>query len=360
MPDTTARLGLPVLMPSQAQKHVTHNEALELLDGIAQLVLSGYAETVPPLTPAPGAIYALGVGSTGAWAGQDGALAQWQGTQWLFFAPQEGWRAWDLTSGALLIYTGGTWTHLLENLTGLGVGTSSDAVNRLAVAAEAALFTHAGSGHQLKINKAASAETASLLYQSNWSGRAELGLTGADDLHLKVSSDGSAWVDALVVNAASGHLSGAAVQVDAADLTPDRLAKVAHTYGPGNSLGVVSQSGGTPTGALIEQGSNANGDYVRFADGTQVCRREAEVDVTSTGYQGFTMPAAFVDTGGVTASVAHVVALPNPALQFGNIQGVAAFPNSDQWGIRLLVAGTSVDPISTAEKLSLTAIGRWF
>ena len=36
-------------------------------------------------------------------------------------------------------------------------------------------------------------------------------------------------------------------------------------------LGTVSQSGGVPTGAIIERGSNVNGEYVRFADGTQIC-----------------------------------------------------------------------------------------
>ena len=36
-------------------------------------------------------------------------------------------------------------------------------------------------------------------------------------------------------------------------------------------LGTVSQSGGVPTGAVIERGSNANGEYVKFADGTMIC-----------------------------------------------------------------------------------------
>lgn|GEM_PF-1262624 len=44
--------------------------------------------------------------------------------------------------------------------------------------------------------------------------------------------------------------------------------RVFHT---GNILGTVSQSGGVPTGAIIERGSNANGEYVRYADGTQIC-----------------------------------------------------------------------------------------
>src|SRR5690606_15811578 len=42
-------------------------------------------------------------------------------------------------------------------------------------------------------------------------------------------------------------------------------------YRQGNILGTVSQSGGVPTGALIQTGSNANGSYVRYADGTQIC-----------------------------------------------------------------------------------------
>lgn len=44
-------------------------------------------------------------------------------------------------------------------------------------------------------------------------------------------------------------------------------------YDTQNILGMVSQAAGVPTGAVIERGSNANGEYVRFADGTQICWR---------------------------------------------------------------------------------------
>lgn len=43
-------------------------------------------------------------------------------------------------------------------------------------------------------------------------------------------------------------------------------------YAPGNILGTVSESSGTPTGAIIERGSNANGEYVKYADGTLICQ----------------------------------------------------------------------------------------
>lgn len=36
-------------------------------------------------------------------------------------------------------------------------------------------------------------------------------------------------------------------------------------------VGTVTQSAGVPTGAIVERGSNANGEYVRYADGTQIC-----------------------------------------------------------------------------------------
>lgn len=42
-------------------------------------------------------------------------------------------------------------------------------------------------------------------------------------------------------------------------------------YKMGNILGTVSQLEGVPTGAIIERGSNDNGWYVRFSDGTQIC-----------------------------------------------------------------------------------------
>lgn len=274
MPDTTARLGLPTIAPSQAQKHVTHNEALQMLDGITQLVLSGVGSETPPAVPVAGEIHALGPAPTGAWAAEAGRLAQWVGSAWHFVTPQEGWRAWDVTGTALVVYQGGAWSAPapdLDNLAGVGIGTTADATNRLAVASEAVLFSHAGSDHQLKLNKAGAGDSGSLLYQSGWTGHAELGLTGDTDFHLKVSADGSSWTEALVVDAASGQVSGAAVQANATDVTPGRLALANHAYGPGNLLGPVSEAAGVPTGAVIERGANANGEYTRFADGTQIC-----------------------------------------------------------------------------------------
>ncbi len=221
MPDQTPNLSLPFIMPAQAQKHVTHNEAIELLDMIVQLTLESTGATTPPGSPTEGQAWALGGGATGDWAGQDGMIATWRGGGWLFVAPREGWQAWVLDVAAMQVLTGGGWITQgdlppLENLSGVGVNAVSDATNRLSVSSDATLLNNDGAGHQLKINKASTAETASLLYQSGFDGRAEMGLAGEDNFSIKVSADGSSWTTALSIDAATGHAQFAEVMA----LTP--------------------------------------------------------------------------------------------------------------------------------------------
>ena len=273
MSDTSDRLDLPFILPSQAQKHVTHNEALVRLDALVQMVFESAPTNTPPAVPNAGETWATGAAPTDGWAGQPNQIAQWMAPGWLFMTPQEGWRAWLRDTAQMVVWDGSAWVaqSQTQNLDGIGIGTSWDATNRLAVASDASLLSHAGQGHQLKINKAGVSDTASLLYQTNWTGHAEMGLAGDNNFAIKVSPDGSNWTDAVVVDAASGTLSGAGVQASASDRTPGKLAQAQHSYGPDNVVGAVSQSGGLPTGAVVEQGSNAGGTYVRFADGTQIC-----------------------------------------------------------------------------------------
>ncbi|MEZ5686595.1 MAG: DUF2793 domain-containing protein [Paracoccaceae bacterium] len=54
MSDLSTRLGLPYLQPSQAQKHVTHNEALQTLDILVQLVVEDFYANLPPEVPVEG------------------------------------------------------------------------------------------------------------------------------------------------------------------------------------------------------------------------------------------------------------------------------------------------------------------
>ena len=123
-----------------------------------------------------------------------------------------------------------------------------------------------------------------------------------------------------------------------------------------NILGPVSQSAGVPTGAIIERGSNANGEYVRFADGTQICVSPTlTVDVTTAAgaiygtsdVQNTTLPAAFVSTAGAVASV-------------------CAANTENAWGAARPLSTSTVSwrawrtSAVTGQQFRLLAIGRWF
>ena len=97
----TPMLSLPLLQAAQAQKHVTVNEALVRIDGLAQLVLQSTNLVTSPGLPVEGDCYAIPSGATSAWAGQDGKIAMFSNGGWLFVQPRAGWRAETGSSGLL-------------------------------------------------------------------------------------------------------------------------------------------------------------------------------------------------------------------------------------------------------------------
>lgn len=206
--DTTPHIDLPYIAAAQAQKHVTHNEAIRALDAVVQLAVRDRNLAAPPTAPANGDRYIVAPSPSGEWSGHAGKIAAFQDGAWQFYQPNVGWLAWIVDEKRLLGWDGTTWGPVpVANPTPMvGINATADATNRLSLNAPAALFNHAGRGHQLKINKAAKSDTASLLFQSNFSGRAEMGLPGGDDVKLKVSADGGQWRDAYVVDAASGRV----------------------------------------------------------------------------------------------------------------------------------------------------------
>jgi hypothetical protein len=243
MADTTANLEMPFILPSQAQKHVTHNEALLKLDALVHLTIAA-EQAMPPASPAEGDCYLVAAAPTGAWIGRQAQIVSWQDGHWAFSQPKTGWRAWFASISRLKVFTGTHWQDIPLPASGsleqLGVGAAPDNTNRLAISSPASLFNHAGFGHQIKINKAAAADTASLLFQTNWVGHAELGLAGNDAFSVKVS-DGSTWNTGLTISAA-GHVA-----------RPNQPAARAHRTGTSFSPSAGQQSGFT-TLALTQGG----------------------------------------------------------------------------------------------------------
>ncbi|MEM7619759.1 MAG: DUF2793 domain-containing protein [Pseudomonadota bacterium] len=106
-------LAMPYLEAAQAQKHVTHNEALRILDAVVQLSVKDKDLTTPPGSPVAGDRYIVAASATGAWAGQDNKIAAYQDGGWLFYTAQEGWRLWVADEGKQYIWDGTAWMGAL-------------------------------------------------------------------------------------------------------------------------------------------------------------------------------------------------------------------------------------------------------
>lgn len=206
MSNSSANLSLPFLMPAQAQKHVTHNEALLALDALVQLSLVSRGRATPPTEPEDGARYLIADGAQDAWSGMDGRIACFRDGSWGFHLPRTGWIAWVADEGHALVFDGSDWLDVAGAFDRLGINASADATNRLVVGGPASLFDGISGSHRIKVNKAGPDDTAALLFQTGYSGRAEFGLTGSDTFELKVSSDGNVWTTALAVDGVTGSI----------------------------------------------------------------------------------------------------------------------------------------------------------
>ncbi|TPL36758.1 hypothetical protein [Mesorhizobium sp. B2-4-8] len=141
----------------------------------------------------------------------------------------------------------------------------------------------------------------------------------------------------------SGTLPNARVS---ATLTADKA------FRQGNILGTVTQFGGVPTGAVIEADSNSNGDYVRFADGTQICRRTL-VTVNTTANTYFTKTEFFAAS---FAATPHCVISPINT----NTAAVTA-----GWWRANTINSAAIEFVASANAISTNtfncvAVGRWF
>ncbi|HZU77823.1 MAG TPA: DUF2793 domain-containing protein, partial [Dehalococcoidia bacterium] len=124
----TANLRLPNIEGAQAQKHVTHNDALRMLDALVQLAVLDRDLSAPPGSPAEGQRWIVKAAGGGAWAGHDNAIAAWQDGAWAFYAPQPGWRAFVADEGALIAWDGAAWRASVGNgMTLIASGTVANA-----------------------------------------------------------------------------------------------------------------------------------------------------------------------------------------------------------------------------------------
>ena len=105
----SARLSLPFLSPGQAQKEVSHNEALQIVDLLIAASVEEAPRDDPPANPAIGACYLVGSSATGAWVGKSQCIAGYTSGGWRFVPPIEGVSAFVNAIGVFAKYREGAW-----------------------------------------------------------------------------------------------------------------------------------------------------------------------------------------------------------------------------------------------------------
>ncbi|MDR5651795.1 DUF2793 domain-containing protein [Ruixingdingia sedimenti] len=312
----TTQLGLPLLLPSQAQKHVTVNEALARLDGLVQAVVADRVLTAPPADPAEGEAHIVaGPAPTGDWEGWEGDVAVRANGAWLRLVARAGWRVWSLAEGTVLVRTGAGWQRLQDALglvdadalaaggvERLGINAAADATNGFVFRGTNALL-HSDGSIDATLNKAAPGGDASLSFKTGWSARALLGLLAGEDFSIKVSADGASYAEALRIAAATGAVTlGQGARVAGGGAAEPGLAFAGDTdtglTNPGaNQLGLVA--GGVQRAVLGAAGLNLGVPLT----GTAVVSGAADATagrVLTTGYMGLGGIAPLIGNAAVT------------------------------------------------------------
>ncbi len=107
----TSRHALPFLAVGQAQKEITHNEALAIIDAL--IWAAAEAElSLPPAQLAEsdaGKCWLIGSAPSGAWLGKVKQIACWTGGSWRYLVANEGMRLWNIALGAQMVFRDSQW-----------------------------------------------------------------------------------------------------------------------------------------------------------------------------------------------------------------------------------------------------------
>jgi Protein of unknown function (DUF2793) len=129
----TGRYKLPLLAVSQAQKEITHNEALVRIDALLHAVAQEERAEPPILSDEDiGKCWLVSNAAANEWAGKSGHLAIWIGGGWRFCAATEGMRVRMQPSGVDWVRMGSQWISA-PNITEPNGGTMIDQEARQAI-----------------------------------------------------------------------------------------------------------------------------------------------------------------------------------------------------------------------------------
>lgn len=190
MADTT-KLTLPLLSASQSQKHVTVNEALQLLDLLVQSSVINTTTTAPPGSPSEGDAYVIAATATGDWAGRENDIAAYQNGAWVYLSPNEGWTVFDKSGNLAYIYYSGSWnSSSVGDLLTINHATAATTAQRLVVGSPAVKFENESGSFVLRLGKDDDASSLWLEFLSNGTEVYDFGTFANNDLVLR-KSDGT-------------------------------------------------------------------------------------------------------------------------------------------------------------------------
>ncbi|MGH1354069.1 MAG: DUF2793 domain-containing protein [Thalassovita sp.] len=187
---------------------------MRALDMLVQLSFEDDALSAPPPAASEGDCYIIAAVGSGAWSGQDGAIAAFLDGVWQFHTPRAGWRGYVHAREALVVFDGTEWHEItpsaLQNAALIGLGMQADSAAPFAAKLNAALWSalysgDGGTGSLIQtLNKEASGDDVGLVLQEDFQTRALIGLFGDNRLRLSVTPDGSTFTDALSIDPATG------------------------------------------------------------------------------------------------------------------------------------------------------------
>jgi hypothetical protein len=340
VPVTAGQVNVPYVLRFDAPSRFTSGylaeqvRALIAQAGIIKAARPNYevqslGSNAPPGAPVTGDLYVVGTAPTGIWAGRANNLAQWTGSAWLFTAADHGTSVVSVATGIVSIWNGTAWTTFQ---TALGFAP---------------------------VNKAGDTMSGRLIADGGVQGNNGIATATLNLGELEVQGNGIGAA-AMAFHRPGGFAAYFGLDTDNAwKVGGGSYGAVAHKiYHAASIVGTVSQSGGTPTGAIVERGSNASGEFVRFADGTQICWRTTSGTTlsTTTVANGLyrtdpftvTFPASFA---GVPFGIINI----GPGNGWmGTLSGV----NTTQWTYQLLAVQAITS--GATNNMQFLAVGRWF
>lgn len=357
--------------------NVTLDPDLRLLSMVAQLAVDSL-EAAEPGTPTQGDSVLLTAGVN------NNRIAIYDGGAWVYLQPNPGWQLYDKATDQNYQWDGTSWNIATEVIRAAGAFMDDEATNLAALKAidqglastDGPTFaspTINGTVGGTAVTQSATDTTAGRLMKPG-----DFGIGTEEPPPAFLPEDGSQAVTGfastttsqstaigLPTNSAAINMRGfsnrqvqffGTIGAGFANRFFGRTQNAANTWQPlvefyttGNLLGTVSQSSGDPTGAVIERGSNANGEYVRFADGTQIC---THLQTSSgAGNSTWTYPAAFA-----ASKTDALFANPAPLTGAYTTAIVATNTTTATFVVRDALSAGALTAVST----QLMAIGRWF